>query len=130
MSLAKIYSDILLNADGKALATYGPAGLNVVPVSTVKINGEKIILVNYFFNKTLINIKDNPEVTLACWKGLEGYQIKCQARYESEGEVFDEIKAWVRDILPDRVVKGIVVLSPTAVFDITASSVQAGKQVG
>ncbi len=130
MSLVKIYSEILLTAEGKALATYGEGGVNVVPVSTIRLIGEEIVLVNYFLNKTLSNLKANPEVALACWKGFAGYQIKGQARYETEGEIFDEIVVWIKEILPDRTVKGIIVIKPAEVFDITASSTRAGQVVG
>ncbi len=128
--LPKVCAEFLLQADAKALATFGSqSGVHVVPVSTVKIVNGEIVLVNYFMGQTLANVKENPEVSLACWKGLAGYQIKATARVEESGELFDSIVAWVKTILPDRVVKGIVVLTPTAAFDVSADAVKAGKEV-
>lgn len=110
--------EFLLLADSKALATYGNSSINVVPVSTVKIIGEDIILVDYFMEKTVKNILENENVSLVAWKGLFGYQIKAKAKYEVEGDKFLETVDYVKEILPDRVVKGILVLTPTEVFDI------------
>jgi predicted pyridoxine 5'-phosphate oxidase superfamily flavin-nucleotide-binding protein len=123
--------EMLLAADGKALATHSSSsGVNVVPVSSIKIIEGEIVLVNYFFRQTLKNIQENPDVSLACWKGLEGFQVKCTARYEIEGKIFDDITTWIKETLPDRVVKGVVVLTPTSVFDVSADALRAGKKVG
>ncbi len=121
---------MVLQADGKALATLSVDNeVNVVPVSSVRIIDGKIVLVNYFFGKTLENIEQNPAVSLACWKGLEGYQIKALAGYETEGKMFEEIKAWINEILPERLVKGVLVLTPMAVFDVSANATRAGRVV-
>lgn len=129
MKLQPNIADFILSADSKALATNGPAGLNVAPVSTVKIHDGKILLVNYFMNKTLTNLLENPDVSLACWSGLVGYQIKATADYLTEGEVFDSTKAWIAEILPDRTVKGVILLEPTVIFDLTAGAENSGAQL-
>jgi hypothetical protein len=113
------------------LATKGSDGrVNVVPVSTLKLAGDEIVLVNYFFGQTLENIQINPEVALAYWQGLEGYQIQAVARHETMGPLFEEVVAWIKEILPERVVKGIVVLTPQSVRDVSADSARAGQVVG
>jgi len=130
MKLQPEVTDILLNADGKALATFSSdTGINVVPVSSIKIENDQIILVNYFFRQSLKNIMDNPQVSLAAWKGLEGFQIKATGEHLTEGSQFDEVVKWVAQTLPDRVVKGIIVLTPTAVFNVSANSDLAGTAV-
>jgi hypothetical protein len=119
----------LLEAEAKALATYSEAdGVSVVPVSSVRVIGGKIVLVNYFFGQTVRNIEENPDVALTFWSGLSGYRLKAKATYETEGDVFDEVVGWIKDTLPTRVVKGVVILAPTALFDISAGP-EAGKQV-
>lgn len=110
--------EFLLLADSKALATYADNSINVVPVSTIKIIGEEIILVDYFMEKTVKNILENENVSLVAWKGLFGYQIKAKAKYEVGGDKFVETVDFVKEILPERVVKGILVLTPMEVFDI------------
>ena len=129
MKLENTIIEMVLNAEAKALATCDSDELNVVPVSTVKIIDDKIILVNYFMGKTLKNIQNNSKVALACWSGLSGCQIKASAEHQTEGKLFDDIKSWVAEILPSRIVKGIIILNPDEVYDISASSERAGNKI-
>lgn len=120
----------LLDAEAKALATYCEAdGVSVVPVSSVRVVDDKVILVNYFFGQTVKNIEANPNVALTFWSGLSGYRIKAKATYKTEGEIFDEVVGWIKDTLPTRVVKGVLVLEPVVLYDISAGP-EAGKMVG
>ncbi len=112
-------SDFLLQADNKALATFGRHGLNVVPVSTVFVVNEKVWLINYFLKKTLDNIINNRKVALTFWKGMSGYQIKGTLDYKDSGKEFEEAKNKVAEKLPDRIVKGLLIISPEEVFDIS-----------
>lgn len=108
----------VLHADSKALATTGPHGLNVVPVSSVKIVDGKIWLVNYFMDKTVENIKADSHVSLVCWSGMSGYQIKGEVLYTEVGVDFEQAKEWIYGILPERTVKGLLIITPTQTFDI------------
>ncbi len=110
--------DFILKSNSKALATLGNDGVNVVPVSTVFIEEDKIILINYFMDKTLKNILSNNEVSLAVWKDLYGYQIKALCDYKEKGELFEKICLKVKEILPERIVKGILILTPQEIIDI------------
>lgn len=107
----------ILSAQSKALATYGES-LNVVPFSSIKIVDGKIWLINYFMDKTLSNILANPSVSLVCWTDMIGFQIKGTVEYKTEGEDFENAALWIHDILPERVVKGLLVLTPEDIFDI------------
>lgn len=122
MELSQKVIDILQSADSKALATTGPHGLNVVPVSTIRIVDGKIWLINYFFKKTLENILANPAVSLVGWKGFDGFQIRASVEYVDEGPQFEEAKRWVAQSLPDRVVKGILILTPESAYDISPTA--------
>lgn len=108
----------LLSADSKALATYGKEGINVVPVSTIKIVDDEIWLIDYFMDKTVRNILENEDVSLVAWKDLFGYQLKCKAEYEVAGEKFNKAVKFVKEILPERIVKGLLILKIEEVFDI------------
>ena len=110
----------IISADSKALATYGQ-DINVVPVSSVKIVEGKIWLINYFMDKTLNNILINESVALVCWKKMMGYQIKGTVEYKTDGEDYTNAVAWIKELLPDRVVKGLLILTPKAIFDISPS---------
>jgi predicted pyridoxine 5'-phosphate oxidase superfamily flavin-nucleotide-binding protein len=121
---------LLLAADGKALATYSEeSGPHVVPVSSVKMDDDNIVLVNYFFGQTLRNIEKNPSVALTFWKGLEGFQIKATARHETDGRLFAEVTDWISRTIPGRVVRGALVLTLTAVFEVSADAARAGMLV-
>ncbi len=109
----------IVSADSKALATCAKGGLNVVPVSSIKVVGGKIWLINYFMDKTLANILENNNVALVCWKKMMGYQIKGLVSYETEGEDFNLAVDWIKAILPERVVKGLIILAPKEIYDIS-----------
>ena len=129
MKLTNKIIEVVLNAEGKALATSVPNCLHVVPVSTVKIVEDKIVLVNYFMGKTLENITENPHVSLACWRGLEGYQIKGDIEYMTSGTLFIEITKWIKKTLPDRTVQGILLLTPQEVYDVSATANKPGEKI-
>ena len=108
------------NAEAKALATYGPADVNVVPVSMIKVQPDgSIWLFDFFMNKTVENIQANNAVALTCWSGMTGVQVKATTRYLTNGTEFTEAVAWVATQNPDRVVKGLLELTPTEVHDIS-----------
>ena len=115
---------ILLNVEAKALATVINDEVNVVPVSSVKVVGNQIWLIDYFFNKTLLNIRQNPKVALTFWIGLRGYQIKAKTNYLTQGVEFDTAKKWISNIHPNRTVKGLLILETTAIFDISIHNKQ------
>ncbi len=119
MELSSKIIDALLHAGGKALATSGKNGINVVPVSTVRVEGGKILLMNYFFKKTLENILEQPQVALAFWSGLEGYQVKGSIEYVDSGAVFEEAKKWIVDNVADRTLLGLLILTPEEVHNIS-----------
>ena len=129
MKLSNTITDVLLNADGKALATAAQKYPNVIPVSTIKIVNDEIVLVDYFMGKTLENIQEDSNVSLACWKGLEGYQIKATATYTTEGETVTSIREWVSEILPDRKVRGVLILTPHEVYDVSATAGRTGVKM-
>lgn len=122
MELTNEIIDLLLNADSKALATTGPNGLNVVPVSTIRIVDGKIWLMNYFFRKTIENIVADTRVSLVGWKGFDGYQVKGNILYVTEGPQFDDAKAWVAQNLRDRVVTGLLILTPESIYSISPTA--------
>jgi len=129
MELSQTITEMLLHADAKALGTVSSAGLvNVVPVSSMSIVDNKIVLVNYFMGKTLENILGNNQVALSCWKGLSGYQIKGTIDYQTGGTIFDGVKQNIAETLPDRVVLGVLILSPQEIYDISAGE-NAGKRI-
>ncbi len=118
-TMEKHIEEFILSAEAKALATHSNDNINVVPVSSIKVMGGKIWLINYFMDKTLANILENKSVALVCWRKMMGYQIKGIVSYVTSGQDFDEAAKWIKSILPDRVVKGLIILTPNEIHDIS-----------
>ncbi len=118
-SLNSKIQKFVLNASSKALATIGVNGLNVVPVSTIQIKDGKVWLFDYFMNKTVQNIKSNTKVSLVCWSGLQGFQLKGMASYFDSGTDFEIAREYVKHIHPERRLKGLIILDVKEVFDIS-----------
>lgn len=108
----------ILAADAKALATYGTE-CNVVPVSSVKIVDDTVWFINYFMDKTVANIEINQSAAFVCWKAMMGYQLKGTIAYKTAGDEFDQAVAWIAEVLPDRIVKGLLVFTPEKIYDIS-----------
>ena len=120
MELSPTVIEFINTASAKALATDGPAGLNVIPVSVITAEARQVVLYNFFMNKTTQNITqpDTP-VALACWDGLRGLQLKATATAQNTGELFTAKQAVMRKQFPDRTLASVIVLRPTELFDVS-----------
>ena len=110
---------IIIASDAHALATAGPHGVNVVPVSVVELIDDEIHLYDFFMQKTAENLQAKSQVALTCWQGFRGVQVKAEAVYDTEGEVFDEAVALMKERFPDRTLRAVIRLTPTVVYDIS-----------
>ena len=122
------YKDTIEKASGRALATTGPNGINVAALSMARVKDSEVWLFNFFMRKTVENIEAEPEVALSCWTGLEGIQMKGEVEYVTEGDRFKEAVEWVAGENPDRVVKGLLVFTPSEIYDLSAGA-DAGKPI-
>lgn len=118
----------ILTADAKALATSGPQGVNVVPVSVVAVVDDTIHLYDFFMGKTIENIHFANQAALAVWSGLTGVQIKSAVAYVTTGDMFEQASLEMKERFPDRTLRGILVLTPLAIYDISVG-VAAGQQL-
>lgn len=116
----------LTTAEAKALATTGPHGVNVVPVSVLEVADDTIYLYDFFMGKTVENLISEPAVALSAWSGLAGVQIKATAAYQSDGAVFEAAVPAMRERFPERTLRGVIALTPTTVYDVSANTEQAG----
>lgn len=119
MRITPTVKTILETAPAKALATTCPEDINVVPVSMIRVNESNIWLFDFFMNKTVRNASASATCALTAWEGMKGIQIKGDISYITEGELFEEAVAWVKIQNPDRVVKGLLVITPTIVLDVS-----------
>lgn len=109
---------IITGSDAHALATTGPHGVNVVPLSVVEVVGDEIHLYDFFMHKTAENIQVEPQVAFTSWQGFRGVQIKATAAYETSGEVYEAAVVEMKERFPDRTLHAVIRLTPTAVYDI------------
>lgn len=111
--------DVLTTANAKAFATNGIAGINVVPVSMIRVNDNTIWLFDFFMDKTVQNVDVKSPVALTAWTDMKGIQIKGDAQYITNGNEFTEAVTWVKEQNPARVVKGLIIINPTKIHDIS-----------
>ncbi len=107
------------NAYAKALATNGSDGVNVVPVSMIKTNDDSIWLFDFFMDKTAKNTQAVEQVALTAWTDMKGLQIKANVLYISSGDDFAAAVNWVATQNPSRILKGLLVLKPIKIYDIS-----------
>ena len=119
-----------------AMATASTNGIpNVVPIGAKKVlDDETILISDQYFNKTLANLKENPQVSLMFWDAQDhdSYQIKGTITLETSGEIFEQTAAWIDEIAKARNIpmksKGAVVLKITDIFT-NAPGPGAGSRV-
>lgn len=75
---------------------------NTVYTTCVSIyEGEKFLVANNFFNKTLANVKDGCKGTfLFLTEDDKAYQLKGTYTHYTEGPMFDDMKKWNPERLP------------------------------
>lgn len=118
-NISPVITELLLNAKAKALGTVGSNGLNVVPVSMTTVDGETIWLFDFFMDKTVKNLQQENSVVLTVWSDMKGVQIKGDVHYWTEGDIFERAVKFVHEANPTRVLKGLIVLAPKQIFDIS-----------
>ena len=111
---------------------------NAVPVGIVRFaDDETVVLVDNYFLKTRANLAQNPTIALTCWDLEEkdgkmvtrdGYQLKGRVRVESEGPLYEKIKAEVKGLNPNFPAKAIVVMKVEEIFDVK-SGPKAGQKI-
>jgi hypothetical protein len=106
---------------------------NAVPVGAKKIiDGETILISDQYFNKTLANLKANPQVAVTFWEGHEGYQLKGNVSIETSGQRFEETSRWIQELsakvgFPLKS-KGAIILHIKEIFGVSPGP-GAGKQL-
>jgi len=79
--------------------TVNPDGVpNIVYVSWVKRFGDALLLTDNYFDKTKANILSGSRgaVVFLTAEG-QSFQVKGHLDYQTRGEAFDEMKAWLPD---------------------------------
>lgn len=96
---------------------------NAVPVAFKDVTEDgKLIIGDVFLDTTLKNIEANGLVAVSSCNGktMEGYQIKGNAEYLTEGEIVDTFKAMVEKMFNGAATaKGALVITPEKVIVTT-----------
>jgi len=102
---------------------------NAVPIGAFKIlDDETLLISDQYFNKTLANIKENPNVAISYWGEKGGYQIKGTVTLHTGDEIFRQDVAWMKELRPHLVPKSAVVMKITGVY-ILKPGPNAGKKI-
>ena len=102
---------------------------NVVPIAAFRVLDDGTLLISdQFFNKTLANMKENPKAAISWWGEKGGFQIKGTVTIHTDGEIWRQDLAWMKEIRPNLKPKGAVVLKITDVYTVVPGT-EPGKKI-
>jgi len=102
---------------------------NVVPIGAFKVLDDGTLLISdQFFNKTLANMKENKKAALTWWGEKAGFQIKGTVTIHTDGEIWRQDVAWMKEIRPNLKPKGAVVMKITGVYTVIPGA-EPGKKI-
>lgn len=125
--------DMINNAYAAAFSTCSNGVPNVVPVSMKQVTDpETVMISDQYMNKTLANLKADPQAALSVWNEEGGFQIKGTITYENEGPRYEQVAAQVKEILSsmgyDFTSKGVCFLHVEEVYSVTPGD-HAGERI-
>jgi predicted pyridoxine 5'-phosphate oxidase superfamily flavin-nucleotide-binding protein len=113
------------------IATSSKKGIpNAVPIAAFRIlddNGTMLIS-DQFFNKTLKNMQENPEIAFSWWGDKGGFQIKGTVTIHTNDEAFKQNVAWMKETWPKFVPKSAVMVKITGVYAVKPGP-EPGKKI-
>jgi hypothetical protein len=102
---------------------------NVVPIAAFRVLDDATLLISdQFFNKTLANMKENPKASLSWWGEKGGFQIKGTVTIHTDGEIWQQDVAWMKELRPSLKPKGAVVMKITDVYSVVPGT-EPGKKI-
>jgi hypothetical protein len=102
---------------------------NVVPVAAFKVlDDTSLIISDQFFNKTLANMKENKKAAISWWGEKAGFQIKGEVTIHTDGEIWQQNVAWMKELRPSLKPKGAVVMTITDVYTVKPGT-EPGKKI-
>jgi hypothetical protein len=131
--MAKVTEDIKKSLKAVKLAFLSTATKdgtpNVVPIGAFKfLDDERLLISDQFFDKTLKNLKENPQIALAWWGESDGFQIKGDVTIHTDDEVFKQNVEWMHSILDTVNPKSAIVCKITSVYMVEPGP-DAGKKI-
>ncbi|MCA9354145.1 MAG: pyridoxamine 5'-phosphate oxidase family protein [Candidatus Kaiserbacteria bacterium] len=116
--MKKKLQEVIMGAQSMVLATTGPHGINVVPVSVWQLIGNELFLYDFFMHKTKENVQTDEAVAVACWRDFVGVQLKGIATYETHGPAYEAAIIQMKERFPDRTLHGLIRVTLTEVYDV------------
>lgn len=112
------------------LATASKSGIpNVVPIAAFKVRDDGTMLISdQYFNKTLANLKQNPEIALSWWAEKGGFQVKGTVTLHTNDEIFRENCAWMKESWPKFLPKSAVLVKITGAY-LVKPDPEPGKKI-
>ena len=102
---------------------------NIVPIAAFRVLDDGTLLISdQFFNKTLANMKQNPKAAISWWGEKGGFQIKGTVTIHTDGEIWRQDLAWMKEIRPNLKPKGAVVMKITDVYTVVPET-EPGKKI-
>ncbi len=130
VSLTQEIKESLQGAKITFLATASKKGIpNVVPIAAFKIRDDGTMLISdQYFNKTLANMQENPEIALSWWGDKGGFQIKGTVTVHTNDDIFRQNIAWMKESWPKFVPKSAVLVKITGVYAVKPGP-EPGKKI-
>ena len=131
--MVQLTDEIRMSLDGIRLAFLATASRdgrpNVVPIGAFKLlDDETLLISDQFFNKTLANMRENPQVAISYWGETGGFQLKGTVTLHTDDDVFAQDVTWMKELRPTLVPKSAVVMTITDVYTVKAGP-GAGKKI-
>ena len=102
---------------------------NVVPIAAFKVLEDGTLLISdQFFNKTLANMKENPKAAISWWGEKGGFQIKGTVTIHTDGDIWRQDLAWMKELRPTLKPKGAVVVKITDVYTVIPGT-EPGRKI-
>ena len=104
---------------------------NVVPIFWKKIfSKETILLIDNFMKMSKKNLLENNKVCISFWdtETEEAYKIKGEAKYHTEGKIYEEGKRFIQSKKPGRIPKGVAAIEVKEIYTIK-SGPNAGERL-
>lgn len=131
--MVRLTDEIRTSLDGTRLVFLATASKdgrpNVVPIGAFKLlDDETLLISDQFFNKTLANMRENPQVAVSYWGEKGGFQLKGTVTLHTDDDVFAQDVAWMKELRPALVPKSAVVMTITDVYTVKAGP-DAGTKI-
>ena len=114
------------------VATASKTGVpNVAPIAfVVMVSDDTLWLADNFMNKTLANLKENPNIAVYVWEpeSRKCLQLKGKVEIKTSGPDYEKMKKMVHDKKPELPAKSLVIMHIGEIFDC-APGPNAGKKI-